>query len=94
MSPAIQWVVTIFMILSGVNYSMYFLILRKKFKQALSMEEIRLYFFVIVVAVVAISINISNMYPTMSETVRTASFQVGTLITSTGFATTDYDMWP
>lgn len=94
LSPAIQWVITIFMILSGVNYSMYFLILRKRFKQAISMEEIRIYFFMIVVAVVAISINISNMYPTVSETVRTASFQVGTLITSTGFATTDFDMWP
>ena len=94
LSPTIQWVITAFMILSGVNYSMYFLILRKKFKQALSMEEIRLYFFMIVVAVIAISINISNLYPTLSETVRTASFQVGTLITSTGFATTDFDMWP
>ena len=94
MSPAIQWVITIFMMLSGVNYSMYFLILRKKFKQALSMEEIRLYFFMILVAVIAISINISNMYSSVSETVRTASFQVGTLITSTGFATTDFDMWP
>lgn len=94
LSPAIQWVVTIFMILSGVNYSMYFLILRKKLKQALSLEEIRLYLIVIVLAVVAISINIWDMYPTASETIRTASFQVGTLITSTGFATTDFDLWP
>lgn len=94
LSPAIQWVVTIFMILSGVNYSMYFLILRKKFKQALSMEEIRLYFVVILISIVAISVNIWNMYPTASETIRTAAFQVGTLITSTGFATTDFDLWP
>ncbi|MCR5203960.1 MAG: TrkH family potassium uptake protein [Lachnospiraceae bacterium] len=94
LSPTIQWVVTIFMILSGVNYSMYFLILRKKFKQALSMEEIRLYFIVILISIVAISVNIWNMYPTASETIRTAAFQVGTLITSTGFATTDFDLWP
>ena len=94
LSPTIQWVVTIFMMLSGVNYSMYFLILRKKLKQAVTLEEVRLYFFVIVLAVVAISINISHLYPTTSETVRQASFQVGTLITSTGFATTDFDLWP
>ena len=94
LSPTIQWVITAFMMLSGVNYSMYFLILRKKFKQALCMEEIRLYFGIIIVAIVAISINIWNLYPTASETIRTASFQVGTLITSTGFATTDFDLWP
>ncbi len=94
LSPAVQWVVTIFMILSGVNYSMYFLILRKKFKQAVTLEEVRLYLFIIVLAVVAISFNISHLYPTTSETVRQASFQVGTLITSTGFATADFDMWP
>ena len=94
LSPAIQWVVMIFMVLSGVNYSMYFLILRKKLKQAFTLEEIRLYFIVIVLSIVAISINIRNLYPTVSETVRTASFQVGTLITSTGFATADFDLWP
>jgi trk system potassium uptake protein TrkH len=94
LSPSIQWVVTIFMILSGVNYSMYFLILRKKFKQALCMEEIRIYFIVIVLAVVAISINTWDMYSSASDAIRTASFQVGTLITSTGFATTDFDLWP
>ena len=94
LSPTIQWVITAFMMLSGVNYSMYFLILRKKFKQALCMEEIRLYFGIILIAIVAISINIWNLYPTASETIRTASFQVGTLITSTGFATTDFDLWP
>ena len=94
LSPAVQWVVTIFMILSGVNYSMYFLILRKKFKQAVTLEEVRLYFFIIILAVVAISFNISHLYPTTSETVRQASFQVGTLITSTGFATADFDLWP
>lgn len=94
LSPTVQWVVTIFMILSGVNYSMYFLILRKKFKQALSMEEIRLYFIVIVLAVVVISFDIRNMYSSTSDTIRTAAFQVGTLITSTGFATTDFDLWP
>jgi len=94
LSPAIQWVVCIFMILSGINYSMYFLILRKKFKQAFSMEEVRLYFIIIVIAVTAISFNIRSMYGSTSETIRTAAFQVGTLITSTGFATTDFDLWP
>lgn len=112
LSPAIQWVITIFMFLSGVNFSMYFLILRKKFKAALCLEEIRLYFLVFVIAAAAITINLRLNMPSsiapaadeatalvnakepLSDTIRTASFQVSTLLTSTGFATTDFDLWP
>ncbi len=94
LSPAVQWVIGIFMVLSGVNYSLYFLILRKKFKQAFKFEEVRLYLVVIFISVAVICINIRGIFPSFSETVRQSFFQVSTLITSTGFATTDFDRWP
>ncbi len=93
-TPDVQWVIAIFMILSGINYNMYFLILRKKLKQALSMEEVRLYLFVILISVVSITININSMYASLGESVRHSTFQVATMITSTGYSTTDFDLWP
>lgn len=93
-SPAVQWVIGIFMMLSGVNYAMYFLILSRKFKAAFKLEEVRLYFFVAVSAVVLIVLNLGSFYPTLSETIRAAFFQVSSLITSTGYSTTDFDLWP
>ncbi len=93
-SPLVQNVVTILMILSGVNYTFYFCIVRKQFKEAFSMEEVKWYFLIILGSVGIIVWNIHSMYPTLEETIRHAFFQVGTLITSTGFATTNYDTWP
>ncbi|MCQ2495912.1 MAG: TrkH family potassium uptake protein [Lachnospiraceae bacterium] len=94
LDPAVQWVIGIFMVLSGVNYSMYFLMLRRKFKQAFSLEEVRLYLAFIIVSVVIIGFNISHMYSGTEETIRHSFFQVSSLITSTGFSTTDFDRWP
>lgn len=93
-SPAIQWVIGVFMLLSGVNYAMYFLLLSRKFKSAFGLEEVRLYFVVFVVAVALITVNLGNTYGSLEETVRQAFFQVSTLITSTGYATADFDRWP
>lgn len=93
-APAVQWVIGIFMVLSGVNYAMYFLILSRKFRSAFKLEEVRLYFVCIIVSVILITINLGNTYPTLRETVRQAFFQIASLITSTGFASTDFDKWP
>lgn len=93
-TPEQQIIVTIFMILSGINYSFYFCILCKKVKDAFRIEEIRLYLFLILAASGVIIYNTKHMYATMEETVRHAFFQVGSVITSTGFATTDFDLWP
>lgn len=93
-SPALQNIVTIFMILSGINYSAYFLILSKKFREAFKIEEIRWYLFIIIGASAVISFNIRHLYPTFGETLRHTFFQVGSIITTTGFATTDFDLWP
>lgn len=93
-SPILQNVVTIFMILSGVNYTAYFLLLSGKLKDALRMEEVKWYFFAIFASAGIITLNTHHMYPTISETMRHAFFQVGSIITTAGFSTTDFDLWP
>ena len=93
-SPAVQWTIGIFMLMSGMNYALYFLLLRRKFKQAFGMEEIRLYLSVTLVAVILIALNLGRFYNTFGETIRQTFFQVSSLITSTGYATTDFDLWP
>ncbi len=93
-SPAIQNIVTIFMILSGINYTAYFLLLCKQFKEAFSLEEVRAYLLIILAAAVVIIFDTFHIYGTLEETARHAFFQVGTIITTTGYATTDFDTWP
>lgn len=93
-SPLLQNIVTVFMILSGVNYAFYFCILLKQFKEGFSIEEVRWYFIIILASVGVITWNIHSMYPTLSETVRHAFFQVGSIITTTGYSTVDFDTWP
>lgn len=93
-SAQIQWIVTIFMILSGVNYGMYFLFLRKKFMTAFRMEEVRWYFAIVLLSIGIIFIDIHDMFATSGETLLHAAFQVGSIITTTGFATNDFDLWP
>ncbi len=93
-TPIQQNIVTLFMILSGVNYSAYFLILSGKIKDALKMEEVRWYFTIIFVAAALIIFNTRPLFHSFEETVRHVFFQVGSIITSTGYATTDFDLWP
>ncbi len=93
-SPAIQYAVTFFLILSGVNYTFYFYILFRRVKDAFHMEEVRWYFIIIAVATAIITLDIRSMYPTLEETFRHASHQVATIMTTAGFATTDFDLWP
>ena len=92
-SPYLQWVVTIFMILFGINFNAYYLILFGKIKNALKMEEIRYYLLIIVVSVGIIFINILNLCANAFEALTHSAFQVATIITTTGFSTTDFNMW-
>ena len=93
-SPYIQYVVTVFMILFGVNFSAYFLIFIRKFGQLFHLEEVRWYFIIILASTGIIAFNIRDLYPTLEETVRHSAFQVASIITTTGFGTTDFDLWP
>lgn len=90
----LQAVVTVFMILFGVNFNMYYLLLKRKVKEACSIAEVKVYFGIIAAAVLLITLNISGMFDNVLEAFHHAAFQVGTIITTTGFATTDFDMWP
>ena len=93
-SPYIQYVVTVFMILFGVNFSAYFLIFIRKFGQLFHLEEVRWYFIIMLASTGIIAFNIRDLYPTLEETVRHSAFQVASIITTTGFGTTDFDLWP
>ncbi len=93
-SPYLQWVVTIFMILFGVNFNAYYYILFRNFKKALHMEEVRYYFLIIISAVAITFCDILSMSQGIFDALTKASFQVGSIITTTGFSTTDFNLWP
>ena len=93
-SPYIQNVCTVFMILFGVNFSCYYLLFARKFRDFFRDSELRVYFGIILGSIAVIAWNIHGMYDTLEETIRHAAFQVGSIITTTGFATTDFDLWP
>ncbi len=93
-SPYIQNVTTVFMILFAVNFSCYYLLLLGQFKSVFKDEELRVFIGIILGAVLLITLDIRSLYGSLEETVRHAFFQVGTLISSTGFASTDFDLWP
>lgn len=92
-SPYLQWVITIFMILFGVNFNAYYLILFRKFKKAAAIEEVRYYFLVILAATAFIAWSLCRSAMGFADALRHAAFQVGSIITTTGFATTDFNLW-
>ena len=93
-SPAIQWVVTIFLILFGINFNAYYLLLLKRFKEAFSMEEVRAYLLIIAGAVAIIFFNILHSCQSVFDALTKAAFQVASIITTAGYATCDFDLWP
>lgn len=92
-SPYLQWVVTIFMILFGVNFNAYYLILFGNIKKALKMEEVRTYFLIIVAAIAVLVLNLIHTMDGFWTVLRHASFQVASIITTTGFSSVDFDLW-
>lgn len=90
----LQTVVTVFMFLFGVNFSLYYMLLLRKFKAVFKNEELRLYFGIAAGSVILIAINISRMYNTVYESVHHAAFQVVSIMTTTGYGTVDFEQWP
>lgn len=88
-----QWVITIFMILFGVNFNAYYLLLFRQFKKAFRMEEIRNYFLIIIAAVALIMVNIWDGTRSFFDALTQSAFQVASIISSTGFSTVDFDLW-
>ena len=93
-SPYIQWVITIFMFLFGINFNLYYLILIKKFKSVFKSSELWCYVAIVAASTAAITANIFKMCNGFGEAFRLASFQVSSIITTTGYATTDFNLWP
>lgn len=93
-TPYVQWVAGVFMLLFGVNFNFYYFLLMAQFKKAALMEEVRSFVAIIIVATTAIAINIVNMYENAFQALTHAFFQVTSIMSSTGFASTDFDLWP
>ena len=93
-SPYLQWVISIFMILFGVNFNVYFLIIIGKLRTAFKHEETRTYLAIIAAASTIIFFNIKDIMGSVGEAVRHAVFQVASIITTTGFSSADFDLWP
>ena len=93
-SSYIQNVCTVFMLVFGVNFSLYYLILIKQVKNVFKDEELRMYVLMVVGSIALIVWNLKGFYETFGETVKHAAFQVATIVSTTGFASTDFDQWP
>lgn len=93
-SPYLQWVVTVFMALFGVNFSVYYLLLMRKVGLAVRDEEVRLYFLILLASGALIAWDIRDLIPDVSDRIRHAYFQVSSIMTTTGFSTVDFDAWP
>ena len=93
-SPYIQNVTTVFMFLFGINFSCFYLLLLGNIKSIFKDEELRLYIGLALGVILLIGLNIHHLYSSWADTFRHAAFQVSTIITTTGFATADFDMWP
>ena len=95
-SPYLQNVTTVFMLLFGVNFSCYYLLLLKQFRGVFKDEELRTYIGIVLGSILLITLDLhaKGFYGTLEETIRHAAFQVGSIVTTTGYATTDFDLWP
>ncbi len=93
-SPYIQWVITVFMVLFGINFNMYYILLIKKIKTFFTSEELWSYIGVILSAVAIITVNIFSVYQNFADSLRHAAFQVATVISTTGYSTADFNNWP
>lgn len=93
-SPYLQWVITVFMLLFGVSFNVYYLMLLRRWKTAFNSNELLCYLGIFAVASIIITVNIYPMYSSISEAIRLSTFQVAAIVTTTGFATADFDLWP
>ena len=93
-NPAAEWVIAIFMLIFGVNFNLYFLILIGKAKDIFKSEELRAYLALCIAAVTAIAINTAHMFSGIGECIRASFFQVASIMTTSGFVTTDFGLWP
>lgn len=93
-SPYLQWVIAIFMLLFGINFNIYYLVLIRRFRSVFRSTEMWSYIGLVVLSVAAITVNIYPVSQRFSEALRLSAFQVSSVITTTGYATADFNLWP
>ena len=93
-SAYFEWVIAIFMLLFGINFNMYFLILLRDIKSVLKNEELRVFFIIIATATLLITVSLAGTGESIGTAIRNAFFQVTSIISTTGYSTANYDLWP
>ena len=93
-SPYIQWVITAFMLLFGINFNLFYLIILGRVKNALKSSELWCYISIVAASVTVICINIAGTFQSFADCIRTSAFQVASIITTTGYSTVDFNLWP
>lgn len=93
-SPYLQWVIAVFMMLFGINFNLFFLLIMRRFRAAFRSEELWTYVGIVLVATGLICWNIRPLFPNFSESLRHAFFQVTTISSTTGYSTANFDTWP
>ena len=93
-TPVQQWIITIFMLLFGINFNIYYLMLIKRFRSVLKSGELWCYISIVATAVLLICANTYTLYENFSETLRHSAFQVSSIITTTGYSSVDFNNWP
>lgn len=93
-SPAVEWIIAVFMLLFGVNFNLYFFLLLGRVRDILRSEELRTYLIITVGATLVILFNTLSLYEGFGDALRTAFFQVTSVMSTTGFSTVDFNLWP
>lgn len=95
-SPAQIWIITIFMLLAGTNFITYFHLIQGRFKKIWINTELKVYYSIVIIASLGISLVLlaNRVYGSWGEALMHGSFQVASILTTTGYATTNYDLWP
>lgn len=93
-NPAFEWIIAIFMFLCGVNFNLYFFLLIRRFRDVLKSEELRAYLILCGVSTALIAANVFHIYKNVGDTLRITFFQVTSIMSTTGFSTVDFNLWP
>ncbi len=93
-TPLQQWIVAVFMVLFGVNFTFYYLVLVRRGAEAVKMEEVRVYFLILAAATILLAVNTRHYFDSAETVLRHAFFQAGSIMTTTGYATADFNIWP
>ena len=93
-NPAAEWIIAIFMFLFGINFNLYFFILIRRFREIFKNEELRIYFILTAVSVGIIAANTASMFDSIGDCLRTSFFQVTSIMSTSGFSTVDFNLWP